>query len=327
MKTAILIPCYNESMTIKKVIEDFQRTMPNADIYVYDNNSTDDTDKIAKKAGAIVKYEYRQGKGNVVRSMFRDIDADCYIMVDGDDTYPAEAGPILEENILNNKADMVIGDRLSSTYFTENKRRFHNSGNKIVRKFINIIFKSDLNDIMTGMRAFNFDFVKSFPVTSKEFEIETEMSIFALNHDFKIVSIPIDYRDRMAGSESKLNTIHDGLTVIREIFSLFRDTRPLFYFSLVTVILLIIAGIVFAPIFIKYLETGNVDRIPSLIIIGVVLIIASLIFLSGLILHVLRKQDYQRFEQHLTIVRFEKNRLQKKSKNIESSSKVSKNFK
>ena len=308
MKTVILIPCYNESMTIKKVINDFQRVMPHAEIYVYDNNSNDNTDKIAKEAGAIVRYEYRQGKGNVVRSMFMEIDADCYIMVDGDDTYPVEAAPILEEHILSGKADMVIGDRLSSTYFTENKRLFHNTGNKVVRKFINLIFNSDLNDIMTGMRGFSFDFVKSFPVASEEFEIETEMSIFALNHNFKLMEIPIEYRDRVDGSESKLNTFVDGYKVIKEIFSLFRDSKPLPFFTLATIVLLIIACIAFTPILIKFLETGNVSKIPTLIAAGVVVVIAALIFLSGLILHVLRKQHAQNFEHHLTLINFERNK-------------------
>jgi glycosyltransferase involved in cell wall biosynthesis len=312
MRTVILIPCYNEAVTIKKVINDFQRVMPHADIYVYDNNSSDGTDKIAKAEGAIVRYEYRQGKGNVVRSMFRDIDADCYIMVDGDDTYPAEAAPALEKEILEKRADMVIGDRLSSTYFTENKRPFHNSGNVFVRKSINKIFDSDLHDIMTGMRAFDYDFVKSYPVHSKEFEIETEMSIFALNHNFKLVEIPIEYRDRTEGSFSKLNTFTDGFKVIRVIFSLFRDTKPLSFFSLMTLILLIIAFVYFLPVFMSYLETGTVLKIPTLISVGVVFLTAVMIFLSGVILHVLKKQHDQNFEQHLTLIRLARDANNKK---------------
>ena len=312
MRTVILIPCYNEAVTIKKVINDFQRVMPHADIYVYDNNSTDGTDKIAKAEGAIVRYEYRQGKGNVVRSMFRDIDADCYIMVDGDDTYPAEAAPELEKEILEKRADMVIGDRLSSTYFTENKRPFHNSGNVFVRKSINKIFDSDLHDIMTGMRAFDYDFVKSYPVHSKEFEIETEMSIFALNHNFKLVEIPIDYRDRTDGSFSKLNTFSDGFKVIRVILSLFRDTRPLSFFSLMTLILLIIAFAYFYPVLISFLDTGTVLKIPTLIYVGVVFLTAVMIFLSGVILHVLKKQHDQNFEQHLTLIRLARDAGNKK---------------
>lgn len=283
MKTAVLIPCYNEELTIKKVILDFKKALPKADIYVYDNNSTDNSYEIAKDTGAIVKREYRQGKGNVVRSMFRDIDADCYILVDGDDTYPAEASKEIEELILSKKADMVIGDRLSSTYFEENKRRFHNSGNKLVRKLINTIFKSDISDIMTGMRGFSYEFVKSFPISSKEFEIETEMTIFALNHNFLIKELPIEYRDRMDGSESKLNTFSDGYKVISLLFGLFRDIKPLFFFSLVTLVLLIIAGLYFFPILIDFYRTGFVEKVPTLITVGVVAIVAVIIFFTGVV--------------------------------------------
>lgn len=298
MKTAVLIPCYNEELTIKKVILDFKKALPKADIYVYDNNSTDNSYEIAKDTGAIVKREYRQGKGNVVRSMFRDIDADCYILVDGDDTYPAEASKEIEELILSKKADMVIGDRLSSTYFEENKRRFHNSGNKLVRKLINTIFNSDISDIMTGMRGFSYEFVKSFPISSKEFEIETEMTIFALNHNFLIKELPIEYRDRMDGSESKLNTFSDGYKVISLLFGLFRDIRPLFFFSLVTLVLLIIAGLYFFPILIDFYRTGFVEKVPTLITVGVVAIVAVIIFFTGVVLHVIRKQHDENFEHH-----------------------------
>ncbi len=239
MKTAILIPCYNESATIAKVVSDFKKVMPHAEVYVYDNNSTDGSDEIARQNGAIVRYEYKQGKGNVVKSMFMDINADCYIMVDGDDTYPAESALEFEKLILEGKADMVIGDRLSSTYFEENDRLFHNTGNKLVRKSINMFFGSDLKDIMTGMRAFSFDFVKSFPISSKEFEIETEMSVFALRNNFNIIEIPIQYRDRMEGSESKLNTYKDGYKVIKMIIALVRDKKPLLFFSLISAILII----------------------------------------------------------------------------------------
>ena len=302
MKTAVLIPCYNEELTIKKVILDFKKALPEADIYVYDNNSTDNSYEIAKNTGAIVKREYRQGKGNVVRSMFRDIDADCYILVDGDDTYPAEASKEIEELILSKKADMVIGDRLSSTYFTENKRKFHNSGNKLVKKLINIIFNSNISDIMTGMRGFSYEFVKSFPVASKEFEIETEMTIFALNHNFLIKEVPIDYRDRMDGSESKLNTFSDGYKVISLLFGLFRDIRPLFFFSLVTLVLLIIAAVYFFPVLIDFYRTGFVEKVPTLIIVGVVAIVAVIIFFTGVVLHVIRKQHDENFEHHLTLI-------------------------
>lgn len=302
MKTVVLIPCYNEELTIEKVVLDFKKALPKADIYVYDNNSTDNSYEIAKNAGAIVKREYRQGKGNVVRSMFRDIDADCYILVDGDDTYPAEASKEIEELILSKKADMVIGDRLSSTYFTQNKRRFHNSGNRLVRKLLNTIFNSDISDIMTGMRGFSYEFVKSFPVTSREFEIETEMTIFALNHNFLIKELPIDYRDRMEGSESKLNTFSDGYKVINLLLGLFRDIRPLFFFSLVTLVLLIIASIYFFPVLLDFYRTGYVEKVPTLIIVGVVAIVAVIIFFTGVILHVIRKQHDENFEHHLTLI-------------------------
>ena len=308
MKTAVLIPCYNEELTIEKVILDFKKAIPHGDIYVYDNNSTDNYYEIAKKAGAIVKREYRQGKGNVVRSMFRDIDADCYIMVDGDDTYPAEAAVEIEKLVLSKKADMVIGDRLSSTYFEENKRRFHNSGNKLVRKLINFIFKSDISDIMTGMRGFSYEFVKSFPVSSKEFEIETEMTIFALNHNFLIEELPIEYRDRMEGSESKLNTFSDGYKVVNLLLGLFRDIRPLFFFSLVTLVLLIIAGLYFFPVLIDFFMTGFVEKVPTLIAVGVVAIVAVIIFFTGVVLHVVRKQHDENFEHHLTLINQNKKR-------------------
>ncbi|MBE6509621.1 MAG: glycosyltransferase [Methanobrevibacter sp.] len=302
MKTAILIPCYNESKTIEKVVSDFKRVMPHADIYVYDNNSTDGTDRIAKDAGAIVRYEYRQGKGNVVRSMFRHINADCYIMVDGDDTYPAEDAPEIERLILNCEADMVIRDRLSSTYFKENNRRFHNTGNRIVRKFINLFFKSDLKDIMTGMRGFNYNFVKSFPIQSKGFEIETEMSVFALINNFKIREIPVNYRDRIEGSDSKLNTFKDGYKVLIMITTLIRDERPLLFFSAISLILLAIAGAYFFPILFKYFSTGYVLKIPTLIVISTVVIIATVIFFTGVILHVLKRQHRDELEHHLILL-------------------------
>ena len=306
MKTAILIPCYNESATIEKVVCDFKRLMPHADIYVYDNNSTDGSDQIAKDNGAIVRYEYKQGKGNVVRSMFRDINADCYIMVDGDDTYPAESALEFEKLVLEKNVDMVIGDRLSSTYFEENDRPFHNVGNKMVRWLINVFFSSDLKDIMTGMRAFSFDFVKSFPIISKEFEIETEMSVFALMNNFSIEELPIDYRDRVEGSESKLNTYRDGYKVLRMIFTLVRNQRPLFFFTTASLILLIIAAIYFFPILFKYFSSGYVLRIPTLIVISTVVIVAALTFFTGAILHVIKRQNDAQLENHLTLVRLNK---------------------
>ena len=302
MKTVILIPCYNEAKTIGKVVADFKRIMPHAEIYVYDNNSTDGTDEIAREAGAIVRYEYKQGKGNVVRAMFREISADCYIMIDGDDTYPVDSAVEIEKLVLSGQADMVIGDRLSSTYFEENNRPFHNIGNVTVRKFINTFFKSDLNDIMTGMRGFSFYYVKSFPVSSREFEIETEMSVFALINNFKIKEIPINYKDRIEGSDSKLNTYKDGYKVISMIFALIRDERPFLFFSLITIFLLIIAGIYFFPILFRYFSTGYVLKIPTLIMIAAVVIVAAIIFFTGVILHVLKRQHADNLQHHLILL-------------------------
>ncbi|MDD5794834.1 glycosyltransferase family 2 protein [Clostridium sp. HCP1S3_B4] len=304
MKTVVLIPCYNEAQTIEKVIKDFKNNMPHAEIYVYDNNSTDGTDEIARKAGAIVRYEYKQGKGNVVRAMFRDIDADCYIMVDGDDTYPASFGPKLEKLILEGKADLAVGDRLSSTYFTENKRPFHNVGNVLVRKLINLIFNAKLNDIMTGARAFNRDFVKTYPVLSKGFEIETEMTIFALENNFRIVEEPIEYRDRPEGSESKLNTYSDGFKVLKTISSLFRDTKPFAFFGIISAFLLIVSAIFFVPILSDYLSTGLVAKFPTLIVLTVLMSLSFLSFFCGVILTVLKKQHRQNFERNLNLLRY-----------------------
>ena len=295
-KIAVLIPCYNESKTIEKVVKDYKKVLPNADIYVYDNNSTDGTDKIAKKAGAIVKYEYRQGKGNVIRSMFKDIDADCYLMIDGDDTYPKENAKEMCDLILNGKADMVIGDRLSSTYFTENKRPFHNFGNKLVRGLINTLFKSNIHDIMTGYRAFSYEFVKTFPVLSKGFEIETEMTIHALDKNFLLKEIPVEYRDRPEGSVSKLNTYSDGFRVLKTIARLFKEYKPMIFFTIISLIFLIISLIFGIPVFIEYFETGLVPRFPTLIFAGFMLIIAILLLICGLILEVLVKKHRQLFE-------------------------------
>ena len=295
-KIAVLIPCYNESKTIGKVVKDYKKVLPNADIYVYDNNSTDGTDKIAKKAGAIVKYEYRQGKGNVIRSMFKDIDADCYLMIDGDDTYPKENAKEMCDLVLEGKADMVIGDRLSSTYFTENKRPFHNFGNKLVRGLINTLFKSNIHDIMTGYRAFSYEFVKTFPVLSKGFEIETEMTIHALDKNFLLKEIPVEYRDRPEGSVSKLNTYSDGFRVLKTIARLFKEYKPMIFFTIISLIFLIISLIFGIPVFIEYFETGLVPRFPTLIFAGFMLIIAILLLICGLILEVLVKKHRQLFE-------------------------------
>lgn len=295
-RVAVLIPCYNESQTIKKVIEDYRTALPDADIYVYDNNSKDGTDKIAKKAGAIVRYEHKQGKGNVIRSMFRDIDADCYLMIDGDDTYPADNAREMVDIILEKKADMVIGDRLSSTYFEENKRPFHNTGNKLVRGLINSLFKNNVRDIMTGYRAFDKSFVKHFPVLSKGFEIETEMTIHALDKNFLIKEVPITYRDRPEGSESKLNTYSDGFKVIKKIFMLFRDYKPFLFFSYLAIFVGLISSLLFIPILLEYFETGLVPKFPTLIGSGVLFIIAILFWISGIILEVIVKKHRQIYE-------------------------------
>ena len=247
-KIAVLIPCYNESKTIEKVVKDYKEVLPEADIYVYDNNSTDGTDEIARKAGAIVKYEYRQGKGNVIRSMFKDIDADCYLMIDGDDTYPKENAREMCDFVLNKGADMVVGDRLSSTYFTENKRPFHNIGNRLVRWLINSLFKGHINDIMTGYRAFSYEFVKTFPVLSKGFEIENEMTIHALDKNMYVEELPVEYRDRPAGSVSKLNTYSDGFKVLKTIARLFKEYKPMIFFGLISLLFLIISIILFIMI-------------------------------------------------------------------------------
>lgn len=302
MKTAVLIPCYNEAKTIGRVVADFKEKMPHADIYVYDNNSTDNTAELAEQAGAIVRYEHKQVKGNVVRTMFREVDADCYVMVDGDDTYPADFGPRLEQLVLSGKADMAVGDRLSSTYFTENKRPFHNFGNVLVRRMINFLFRAKLNDIMTGARAFSKDFVKSFPVISKGFEIETEMTIFALDNNFAIKEVSIAYQDRPQGSESKLNTYSDGLKVLKTIVNLFKDTKPLAFFSILSLILLLISFGFFLPILIQFVQTGIVDKFPTLIVISALTVIALLNFFCGVILSVLKKQHRQNFERQLTVL-------------------------
>ena len=301
-KIAVLIPCYNESKTVEKVIKDYKEALPEAAIYVYDNNSTDGTDKIAKKAGAIVKYEYKQGKGNVIRSMFRQIDADCYLMIDGDDTYPKEHAREMCDLILNGKADMVIGDRLSSTYFTENKRPFHNLGNRLVRFLINKLFKNNIKDIMTGYRAFSYEFVKGFPVLSKGFEIETEMTIHAVDKNFKLVEVPVTYRDRPAGSVSKLNTYRDGFRVLKTIAILFKEYKPGFFFSILGILSLMCSLLLGVPVVIEYMNTGIVPRFPSLIVSGVFLIISLLLWITGIMLQVIAKKHKQLYELYLNMM-------------------------
>lgn len=306
-KIAVLIPCFNESKTVEKVIKDYKKALPEADIYVYDNNSTDGTDEIAKKAGAIVKYEYKQGKGNVIRSMFRQIDADCYLMIDGDDTYPCENAKEMCDLILNDKADMVIGDRLSSTYFTENKRPFHNLGNKLVRFLINKLFNNNIKDIMTGYRAFSYDFVKGFPVLSKGFEIETEMTIHAVDKNFKLIEVPVSYRDRPKGSVSKLNTYKDGLRVLKTIAILFKEYKPGYFFTTIGTISLIISILLGLPVVIEYMNTGIVPRFPSLIVSGVFLIVTLLLWITGILLQVIVKKHKQLYELYLNMMVKNKN--------------------
>ena len=306
-KIAVLIPCYNEALTIEKVVRDFRAVLPEADIYVYDNNSTDATADIAEKAGAVVCHEYRQGKGNVIRTMFRDIDADCYIMTDGDDTYPAEYAREMCELVLSGKADMVIGDRLSATYFEENKRPFHGFGNSLVRAFINAFWSRGKNskkilDVMTGYRAFSFMFVKSFPVLSQGFEIETEMTIHALDKNFKIESLPVNYRDRPAGSFSKLNTYVDGAKVLMTIFNLYRNYKPLKFFGAAALILMLIALFMFLPVFTEFLNTGLVPRFPTLIVSGLLAVTSILSAVCGLILDTIAVNARKDFELKMNFI-------------------------
>ena len=310
-KIAVLIPCYNEAQTIGKVVSDFHKALPEAVIYVYDNNSQDDTAAIATAAGAVVRYEHQQGNGNVVRRMFREIDAECYIMTDGDDTYPAEFAPEMVQKVLQQQADMVVGDRLSSTYYAENKRPFHNLGNALVRKSINVLFHNNIKDIMTGYRAFSYNFAKTFPVLSKGFEIETEMSIHAVDKNLYIENVIIDYRDRPEGSRSKLNTYSDGFKVLRTILRLYRTYKPLSFFSFIAALLLLIATILFVPIGITYLKTGLVPRFPTLIVCGFLSMAAIQAFFGGLILDVNNRKNRQNFEFMLQV--FEERKKQHKS--------------
>lgn len=302
-KIAVLIPCYNESKTIEKVVLDFKEALPEAIIYVYDNNSSDGTDIIAKKAGAVVRYEHQQGKGNVIRRMFREIDAECYIMVDGDDTYPASSAREMVDAVLERKVDMVVGDRLSSTYFTENKRPFHNFGNRIVRQSINVLFGSDIKDIMTGYRAFGYRFVKSFPVLSKGFEIETEMTIHAIDKNMAIQNVIIEYKDRPQGSESKLNTVSDGIKVLKTILRLWKNYKPFSFFSALSTLLVVIAAAVFIPlVLIPFIKTGLVLRIPTLIACGFMLMAAIISFFSGMILDAIVQKEKREYEFRLQLL-------------------------
>lgn len=301
-RIAVLIPCYNESKTIEKVILDYKKALPEATIYVYDNNSSDHTDEIARNAGAIVRYEHRQGKGNVIRTMFREIEAECYLMTDGDDTYAAEDARAMVQKVLDEGYDMVIGDRLSSSYFTENKRPFHNTGNVLVRKLVNCFFNGEITDIMTGYRAFSPMFVKSFPVLSKGFEIETEMSIHALDKNLALVSIPVGYRDRPEGSVSKLNTFSDGFKVLKTIARLFKDYKPLLFFSIVAAVFMLVAFVMLIPVLIEFYQTGLVPKLPTFVASCFMALFSLLSFASGLILDTQAKASRQNFEIQMNIM-------------------------
>ncbi|MCR4562011.1 MAG: glycosyltransferase family 2 protein [Bacilli bacterium] len=305
---AFLIPCYNEELTIGKVIDDAKMAIPEATIYVYDNNCTDKTAEIAAAHGAIVRREPRQGKGNVIQSMFRDIDAHCYIMVDGDDTYELSSAREMADKILKKEADMVVGDRLSGAYYTENKRPFHNFGNNLVRGSVNAFFHGKIKDIMTGYRAFSYTFVKSFPVLSSGFEIETEMSIFALDQNFRVETMTIEYRDRPKGSVSKLNTFKDGFKVLRTIYGFHRKYKPFAHYFIYSLILFAVATGFIIPIFIDYAKTGQVDRFPTLIVCAFVYLVGILLIFLGMILNSFRKTDKMRFQN-------ERNRLAVEERN------------
>ena len=310
-KIAVLIPCYNEEKTIEKVVKDFKNVLPEATIYVYNNNSSDRTAELAEKAGAIVRNEYMQGKGNVIRRMFRDIDAECYIMADGDDTYPADNAREMVNLVLDKQVDMVVGDRLSSTYFQENKRPFHNFGNSIVRKSINVLFHNDIKDIMTGYRAFSYEFVKTFPVLSKGFEIETEMSIHAVDKNMYVENVVIDYRDRPEGSESKLNTYSDGFKVLKTIPRLYRTYNPMGFFGFIAFVLAMISVGFFIPVLIEYIDTGLVLKFPTLIVCGFTMIAAIQSFFAGMELQTNVQKNRQDFEMNLHRVENDKKYLLK----------------
>lgn len=300
-KIAVLIPCFNEAQTIRKVVSDWERELPEARVYIYDNNSTDGTAALAKSVGGgvTVRHEYQQGKGNVIRRMFREIDAEVYIMVDGDDTYPAEYGREMVQRVLEHQADMVVGDRLSSTYFRQNKRPFHNFGNTLVRWSINSLFHSEIKDIMTGYRAFSFQFVKSFPVLSHGFEIETEMSIHAIDKNMQVENLVIDYRDRPMGSESKLNTYADGFRVLRTILRLFRNYKPLAFFGWIAWVLAALSTGFMIPVLHTYFVTGFVPNFPTLIVCGFTMLAAIHALFTGLQLQTMVQKNRQDFEMQL----------------------------
>ena len=305
-KIAVLIPCYNEEQTVVKVIRDVREALPEASVYVYDNNSTDRTAELAQAEGAVVRHEYQQGKGNVIRRMFREIDAECYLMLDGDDTYPLDCAGGMVDRVLGHGADMVVGDRLSSTYFTENKRPFHNFGNSFMRWGINRLFGSDIKDIMTGYRAFSYEFVKTFPVISKGFEIETEMTIHAVNYNMQVENVVVDFRDRPEGSVSKLNTYRDGMRVIRKMLQLYKNYRPFRFFSLLCMVLFAVALAFMLPILGEYISTGMVPRFPTLIVCGCMALAGVQSFFAGMILEVMAAKDRRDFEYRLTRIGAEK---------------------
>ncbi len=301
-RIAVLIPCYNEEQTIEKVVADVRRELPEAVVYVYDNNSTDRTAELARAAGAVVKFEYAQGKGNVIRRMFREIEAECYLLVDGDDTYPMDCARKMVLKVLEHNADMVVGDRLSSTYFTENKRPFHNFGNSLMRFGINRLFSANIKDIMTGYRAFSYEFVKTFPVISKGFEIETEMTIHAVNYHLQVENEVVEYRDRPEGSVSKLNTFSDGLKVLRKMVQLYKNYKPLSFFGAICLVLILTALILMIPIISEYFDTGLVPRFPTLIVCGFLTLAGIQSFFAGMILDVLAAKDRRDFECRLSEV-------------------------
>lgn len=298
-KIAVLIPCYNEEKTVEKVVRDFKAVLPEAVIYVYDNNSSDRTVELAEKAGAVVRHEYMQGKGNVIRRMFREIDAEVYVMTDGDDTYPAEFAREMVDKVLEHQADMVVGDRLSSTYFTENKRPFHNFGNSLVRGTINRLFHTEIKDIMTGYRAFSYQFVKTFPVLSKGFEIETEMTIHAADKNMQVDNVIIEYRDRPEGSESKLNTYSDGAKVLMSIVKLYRNYKPMNFFGLLALVLAVMSIGFFIPVLMEYIATGLVPKFPTLIACGFAMMAAIQSVFAGLVLSAGAQRSRQEFEMNL----------------------------
>ncbi len=313
-KIAVIIPCYNESTTVGKVISDFKRELPDAVVYVYDNNSTDGTAEVAEKAGAVVRHEYRQGKGNVVRRMLREIDALCYVMVDGDDTYPAESAPEMVSMVLDRGADMVVGDRLSSTYYQENKRPFHNFGNSLVRSTINFLFSGGIKDIMTGYRAMGYNFAKTLPVKSGGFELETEMTIHAVSYNLDVRNVVIEYRDRPEGSTSKLNTFSDGARVLLTVFDLFKNNRPLMFFSWAGLIIFLISLFAFIfRVWIPYMETGLVEHFPTLIVCASAWALSALFFVCGLILDSVMRKEKREFEWRLAAAEQMKKRQAKES--------------